>query len=464
MFNKLNFTHSKLMKTNIKILFFFGLLHLGCKNKSETTASASEPNAAIDSKKAETTPASIPNAAINSKKPETNTATAQKATPFVLNKDSTPIKLLPHPIQLKKGVKLTLNIPEGFNVNVAYEGLDRLRFMTVSPDKRFFVMDMWNRSDNKRCKVYILEDWDETEHRFKSIKTYLTGLHNANQVAFHNDKGKDYIYVSESGKITRYLYEKGDNQPRGQGEIILKMPDTGTDYKYGGWHMTRSLAFHKDKLYVSIGSGCNACVETEEIRSTIMQMNPDGSDLKYYARGVRNAVGMKWFNDKLWVTNMGRDQIGPEVPEDMFHTIEEGKFYGFPYYYQHQGKIIADTAFTKAPKAAWVTKPPVAFCGFKAHSSPLGFDHFKDFDDAALKNSFLVALHGSNMTWRERGYSVVKVNGTNNYTNVITGFLPKGSKEEKHRLGRPCDVMMRDAKSFFVTDDLNGVLYFFWKK
>ena len=52
---------------------------------------------------------------------------------------------------------------------------------------------------------------------------------------------------------------------------------------------------------------------------------------------------------------------------DLFMTIEEGKFYGFPYYYQHQGKIIADPAFVKAPKATWVAKPPVAFCGFKAH-------------------------------------------------------------------------------------------------
>ena len=78
----------------------------------------------------------------------------------------------------------------------------------------------------------------------------------------------------------------------------------------------------------------------------------------------------------------------------------------------------------------------------------MGFDYFKDFDDSALKNGFLVALHGSNTVSRERGYAVVKVNGTNSYTDIVTGFLPKGSKEDKDRLGRPCDVMMRDKQSF----------------
>ena len=229
--------------------------------------------------------------------------------------------------------------------------------------------------------------------------------------------------------------------------------------------MTRSLALHNNKLYVSIGSGCNACIEAEEMRATIMEMNLDGSDRKYYVRGLRNAVGMKWVGDKLWATNMGRDQIGPDVPEDLFMQIEAGKDYGFPFRYQYQGKMVSDKAFKDSTKLAWMSdSTPVAFCGFKAHSAPLGFDYFKGFDDPAIKNSFLVALHGSNMVWRERGYGVVKVTGTNSYTDIITGFLPKGSKEEKDRLGRPCDVLMRDNKSFFVTDDLNGVLYLVWKK
>ena len=439
------------MPTKILIILLFCSINFNCKN---------EPKPLLNTPKS---PTQIVDTDVVIRKEDPSVKTEKKAD-FLLNTNDNKIPLFPHKIQLKKGVNLTLNMPEGFNVSVAYEGLDRLRFLTLSPDKRYFVLDMWNRSDNKKCKVYILENWDETEHRFKTIKTYLAGLHNANQVAFYTDKGVDYIYVSESGKITRYPYQKGDDKPRGEGQIIIKMPNTGTSYKYGGWHMTRSLAFHENKLYVSIGSGCNACVETEEMRSAIMEMNPDGSGSRYYARGVRNAVGMKWVGEKLWVTDMGRDQIGGDVPEDMMHTVEDGQYYGFPFFYQFRGKIIADKEFKSSIRPSFVKTPPVAFCGFKAHSAPLGFDYLKDFDDVALNNSFLVALHGSNMTSRNRGYSVVKVNGTNSYTDVVTGFLPPNSKEEKDRLGRPCDVLMRDNKSFFVTDDMNGVLYFFWKK
>ena len=442
------------MKNQLLVFLVSCFLAFSCKN---------EPKAVVQEAK---TPPQQTAAANTTTTPvaETPSVKTDISTPFELNTDDNPIELVGQPIALKKGVNLTLNMPKGFNVSVAYEGLDRPRFLTISPDNRYFLTDMWNRSDNKRGKVYILDNWNDTEHRFTSIKTFTEGLHNGNQVAFFKDKEVMYIYVSESGKITRYPYESGDDKPRGQGEIVIKMPDAGTSYKYGGWHMTRSMAFHGGKLYVSIGSGCNACVEKEEIRSTIMQMNPDGSDVKYYARGVRNAVGMKWIGDKLWVTNMGRDQIGADVPEDMFHTIEEGKYYGFPFYYQFRGKILADKTFKDSIRPAFTTDPPVAFCGFKAHSAPLGFDYFKDFDDSALKNGFLVALHGSNTVSRERGYAVVKVNGTNSYTDIVTGFLPKGSKEDKDRLGRPCDVMMRDKKSFFVTDDMNGVLYFFWKE
>jgi glucose/arabinose dehydrogenase len=106
--------------------------------------------------------------------------------------------------------------------------------------------------------------------------------------------------------------------------------------------------------------------------------------------------------------------------------------------------------------------PPPAFVGFKAHSAPLGFDYFNGFSDAHLNNSFLVALHGSTTVSRQRGNAIVKITGPNQYTDVVNGFLR--GKEEKDRKGRPCDVMMRDKKSFFFTDDYNGVLYYVWKE
>src|SRR6202008_4339488 len=122
---------------------------------------------------------------------------------------------------------------------------------------------------------------------------------------------------------------------------------------------------------------------------------PDGSGQRIYATGIRNAVAIKWVNDKLWATCMGRDLLGPDKPEDLFETVEQGKNYGWPWYIQYQQKIYPDTKMTDSAKLHHVTippPPPLAYCGFKAHSAPLGFDYFANFNDPILKNKYLVAL------------------------------------------------------------------------
>ncbi len=391
------------------------------------------------------------------------------AQTVAFNTNATALPLFTQPVKLKKGLSFNLNVPKDYHVSVAFEGLNRLRFLSLAPDGRLFATDMFNRSDNKKGKVLIFEGWNETTKSFKTVKTYLSNLQNSNQVAFFKDKGKDYIYVSETAKLTRYEYKAGDNAPSGKGQVVATFPDYGLSYKYGGWHLTRSLAFNDGKLYVGVGSSCNACVETEEVRATILEMNPDGTDKKYYAKGLRNSVAFKFVDGKMWATSMGRDLIGPDKPEDLFFSVERGGYYGFPFYNQYQGKIIEDTQFVKqlrATKSKDIKKPPVAFCGFKAHSGPLGLDYMKEFNDPYLKNSFLVALHGSTSVWRDRGNAIVKVCGTNSYVEVVSGFLKKtnGKKTDADRMGRPCDVLMRDKDSFWVTDDLNGVLYLIWKK
>ncbi|MCP9752908.1 sorbosone dehydrogenase family protein [Ferruginibacter sp. HRS2-29] len=360
-------------------------------------------------------------------------------------------------IRLANGKSFKLAVPKGFKIGIAAEGLRRLRFLTLSPDKRLFATDMYDRSDNTKGRVLIFENWDEQSHKFGKVTTYLEGLHNPNQVAFY----KDHIYIAETDKLVRYAYRAGDNQPNGAPQTLATFPAYGLGYKYGGWHLTRSLAFHNDKLYVSVGSSCNACIEKEEIRASVVEMDPDGKNVKFYARGLRNSVGIKWIGDELWATTMGRDLIGPDKPEDLFVKIKRDGYYGWPFYFQYQNKVYSDDQFKDSARASFVKKPEVAFAGFKAHSAPLGFEYFKDFDDPLIKNSVLVCLHGSTSVWRQRGNSVVKVEGGNKYSDIVSGFL--AGKTEAGRYGRPCDVLMKDSRSFYFTDDLNGVLYYVWK-
>ena len=327
------------MKKSTFILFAFAFFIWEtsfAQNAQKTPPSVSKPKKTV---------AKPTKAIAKTQKPVTQVVAKPVPAPF--NTKATDLPLIGQEIQLKKGLKFNLYAPKGYSINVAYEGLNRLRFLAIAPDGRLFATDMYDRSDNKKGKVLIFEGWEERTKRFKTVKTYLSKLQNCNQVAFYKDKGVDYIYVSETGKLTRYPYQAGDDSPKEKGQIIATFPDYGLSYKYGGWHLTRSLAFNKGKLYVSVGSSCNACVEKEEIRATVLEMNPDGSDQKYYARGIRNSVAFKFVNDKMWMTNMGRDLIGPDNPEDLFHSVERGGYYGFPFQYQRNGKIVNDPQFRR---------------------------------------------------------------------------------------------------------------------
>jgi glucose/arabinose dehydrogenase len=402
-------------------------------------------------------PAIKKDSVVTGKVPDTVIIGLADTSVYDLNTATQPVRLKPVPVNLSNGKKFDLNIPEGYNLSIAAEGLKRLRFLAMSPDNRLFATDMYNRDDNHKGRVLIFEDWNDSLKQFGKVTTYLDSLYNPNQVAFY----RDFIYVAETGRLKRYTYHAGDTMPADTGRLIATFPAHGLSYKYGGWHLTRSIAFHHDKLYVSVGSSCNACIEKEAVRACILEMDPDGSGLQIFARGLRNSVGIKWIGNDLWGTGMGRDLIGPDKPEDPFQKIERNGYYGWPFYYQYQNKIFEDVQFKDSAKASWVKEPPVGFLGFKAHSAPLGFEYFRGFDDPVLKNSILVCLHGSTSVWRERGNSVVKIEAKNKYTEIISGFL--SGKTEADRHGRPCDILMKDTRSFFITDDLNGVLYYVWK-
>jgi glucose/arabinose dehydrogenase len=366
------------------------------------------------------------------------------------------------PVSLQGKPAFELKIPKGHELSVAAQGLKRPRFFAKSPDGRLFVTDLYNRDDNQLGRVLILDNWSEAEHRFLTVVPFMERLHNPNQIAFYTANGKSYVYVAETDKLTVFDYAPGSTKPTGEGRVIARFPAYGLNYKYGGWHLTRSIAFHNDKLYVSIGSSCNACIEKETLRACIVEMKPDGSEQRVYATGLRNAVGMQWIANQLWVTNMGRDGMGPDEPQDVLTTVKAKGFYGWPYFYQYRQRMKADEYFVDSVRSPGLKLEKPGLVGFLAHSSPLGMSYFTNYADTIFNKKILVALHGSTTVSRRRGNEVVMVTGKDKYVPVVTGFLQGGT--EALRYGRPCDVMQWDNQSFFISDDKNGVVYYVWKR
>jgi glucose/arabinose dehydrogenase len=181
-------------------------------------------------------------------------------------------------------------------------------------------------------------------------------------------------------------------------------------------------------------------------------MDPDGKNQRHFARGLRNAVGLRWINGRLYATNMGSDHLGDNRPADTFYVVEGGKNYGWPYCFQVGSRIYPDPKFNTTGSRFDCRKVPEALTPFPAHSSPLGLEYFD--------SNFLVALHGSTKKRLRRGYRVVRVPESGGpMQDFITGFF-----ESEKINGRPADIFNFGRNAFLLTDDYSGVVYYVYKK
>jgi glucose/arabinose dehydrogenase len=366
------------------------------------------------------------------------------------------IKLTPHRITLSNRT-ITLKAPDDMEIIAAATGLKRVRFFAKAPDGRLFVTDMYNLADNKRGAIYILDGWDAAKGKFARVILYMTGLRNPNSVQFYRDgNGQDWLYLAETQQLTRRKFTFGETRPTDtHPQVLATFPDYGLSYKYGGWHLTRTIAFAPNgKLYISVGSSCNACIEKEKARASVIEMNPDGSAQREIARGLRNAVGVKYLADHLFVSNQGSDHLGLQKPDETFYALDASgdTDYGWPYCHSSNGKIFEDPGFKRASRCTGV---PAPYAFFPAHSSALGFDYFGDDSPSSIRDSFVVALHGSTDKRIGHGYKIVVMRKGEPLRDLITGFLTNGIVQ-----GRACDIMKLDADSFLFTDDNKGVVFY----
>ncbi len=368
--------------------------------------------------------------------------------------------LVPQRVRLQNGKTFNLNLPAGYEIVPAAEGLKRVRFFARAPDGRIFVTDMYNLADNRRGAVYILDEFDPKTGKFNRVTPYLTGLKNPNSAQFYTDAdGRDWFYLAETDKLTRRRFTRGETKPTdARPETLAAFPDYGLSYKYGGWHLTRTIAFAPNgKLYVSVGSSCNACIEKEAVRATVLEMNPDGSGQRIFAKGLRNAVGLKWLDGALYATNQGADHLGRDKPDETFYALRDGADYGWPSCYQTNGRLRRDAGFGRLRSCARVPRADVFF---PAHGSALGFDYFGDETaGVSFRNAFLVALHGSTNENLAKGYRIVAARRGERPRDVVNGFL-----NGKRVNGRPCDILRLDDDSFLFTDDHAGVIYLVRRK
>lgn len=261
-----------------------------------------------------------------------------------------------HTLTYAPGKTITLSLPAGFDIDIVAHGLPRVRFFAKAPDGRIFVTAMHSIADNRLGSIIILDGWDDKSRSFTHISHYLHHLHNPNSIAFWTDPktAQSWLYVALTDKLVRYAYHSGDLAPTAAPQTLIRFPNYGLNYKYGGWHLTRTIAIGPaggaERVFVSVGSSCNYCQEREVARASIISMDMDGANAKVIAHGIRNAVDLHFLPDmdrgRLFATNMGADHLGDQLPDDTFFEIDPSPAhtanYGWPACFFASGKATHD--------------------------------------------------------------------------------------------------------------------------
>ena len=336
-------------------------------------------------------------------------------------------------------------LPDGFHIAV-YAEVDGPRMLTFSPGGVLLV------SESGEGKVAALPDSRHTGKAEREV-VILKGLNEPHGIGFYGGK----LYVAENDKVRSYDWDEAN--------LRATNPKNIADLPSGGGHSTRSLVFHGNKLYVSAGSSCNACIEKDSRRAAVMEMNPDGSGQKIFAKGLRNAVGVAVNpkTDTVWVTVNGRDWLGDDLPpEVIFDLGQNGGDFGWPYCY---GDHIPDPNFTKAGdnRCQSVIGPKVQM---QAHSAPLGLAFYQgSMFPPEYRNNIFVAFHGSWNRAVPTGYKVVRVKVDDRGQPVggpqdfITGFLAPGEPKKGRWMGRPVGIVFGGDGSMYVSDDSGDKIY-----
>jgi len=154
---------------------------------------------------------------------------------------------------------------------------------------------------------------------------YATGLKVPVGLAWH----ENLLYVASHGKVSVLHDQNGDNVADEIRDIV-----TGLPARLYPWHANNGIVFGPDdRIYFAVGSTTDAAVEPYQYAAEVLSVNPDGSDLRTFATGVRNPYRLA-FNSQgdLFGTDNGPDGF-EDTPGDELNHLVEGADYGFPKYF-----------------------------------------------------------------------------------------------------------------------------------
>ena len=337
-----------------------------------------------------------------------------------------------------------LTVPSGFTIQKFAEGLGKPRMLVVYNDSTVYVT-------RREGDVMLLRDTngdgkaDETKSVWQKDQVHGIAL-----------KGKQ-LYLTTVNEVYRADI-KPDGTLKEPNMIMKDLPD-------GGQHPNRTIEFGPDgKLYVSVGSTCNACDETRDENATLLVADADGKNRKIFARGLRNTIGFDWHpaTGALYGLDHGIDWLGDDEQKEELNRLEEGADYGWPYIYGDGKYNPADAPPNGVPYDTYAEQVTNPLMQLPAHCAPLDMIFYRgDLFPEEYRNDAIVTLRGSWNRSKPSGYKVIRIHfdeaGTpTQYTDLVSGFLVDDNQAQ---FGRVVGLAPYPDGSVLISDDTSGVIY-----
>ncbi|MBD3583063.1 PQQ-dependent sugar dehydrogenase [Flavobacterium selenitireducens] len=344
---------------------------------------------------------------------------------------------------LPEMVKL-LKVPEGWTVKVAASGLGKPRMLYNGPNGEMYI----TRRD--AGDVLMLKDTDG-DNVFDDTKTIVAEFKGVHGITMKDG----FLYLCNNNELRRYKLNPDGTV--GEKQMLFK------DMPSAGQHPNRTMDFGPDgKLYISVGTLCNDCKESDKEAASMLQVDPDTWKRSIYASGLRNTIGFDWHpqTQELWGIDNGGDTKGNDWPPEEVNHIQQGKNYGFPFAY---GKREVDESREDPAgnsKEEWVKNTEPSVLELQAHMAPIAFQFFPASTSvpSGYSGDGLVCWHGSWNRSKPVGFKVQRIKFQNGRAISADDFL-EGFLVGKTRFGRPAGLTITPQGVVYVSDDVNGVLY-----
>ncbi len=366
-------------------------------------------------------------------------------------------------------------VPEGFAVQVFASGFKQPRTLRIAPNGDIFLSE----SGTGRVLVFPADSGGAAAGGTAEKRdVFAENLDRPYGIVFQPPDNPQYVYVAAANQVVRYPYRDGEMKAAGPAEVVIGNMPTKR-------HWTRDLAISRDgkRLFLSVGSGSNlagdmttamsrdrirqlekthgrgAAWGAEENRAVVRVFDPEGNRIRNYATGLRNCSGlaMQPGTDNLWCVVNERDHLGPNLVPDFMAQMQDGAFYGWPWYYigDHEDPALKG----KRPDLKGHVRAPEVL--FQAHSAALSVAFYDgDAFPAEYRGDAFVALHGSHSRPDRTGYKVIRVRmqdgkPTGEYEDFMTGF----EIDNDTVWARPAGVAVTKDGALLVSDDANGTIF-----